>query len=58
MLTVGVSQAGGSRERGFAVLPSSSKGWSTKSQDVSSGWWKNQEGERGSGSGSAKKGVR
>lgn len=32
--------------RVFAILPSSSKGWSTTSQDVSSGWWKDQEGER------------
>lgn len=46
MLTVEVSQAGGSREREFTILPSSSRGWSTKSRDVSSGWWKDQEGER------------
>lgn len=44
MLTIGVSQVGEWRE--FAVLPSSNRGWSTESQDVSSGWWKDQEGER------------
>lgn len=37
MLNVEVCRARGSREREFAILASSSRGWSTESQDVSSG---------------------